>query len=131
MDAHDQHGDGHNDGHGHDEWFRHGPEDGLPQAEHAAHISASGLGISLLLTTFGVLAVVIILSLYFDGYTTQLAAEKQEGTGSADPYLAYRNAAMTNLSGDPKPLDRKNGVYRIPVDRAMDIVVAEYAEGID
>ena len=111
--------------HGQDDWFRHSAEDGLPQAEHAAHVSSLGLGLAFVVTTFGVLAMVIGLSLYFNAYTTQLKATRHEGVGSAEKYTEYRNAALKTMR-ESKAVDRENGVYRVPVDRAMDIIVAEY-----
>jgi len=120
-----QHGGGGHDDHG--EWFRHDAFEGDPQAEHAAHVSPAALGIAFLAITFGVLALVLILVIYFQQYNSRLQTTRLEGTGSADQYLEYRAGAKTRLS-QVSAIDRENDVYRIPIERAMEIVTEEYAQ---
>lgn len=109
----------------HDDWFRHTPAEGLPQQEHAAHVNTTAIGLTLLVIVFGVLAMVIVLSMYYVSYTTNLKAERQEGTQSAAAYLAYRDNAESALSSFGWA-DRDAGKVNIPIDRAMDDVVAYY-----
>lgn len=110
---------------GHD-WFRHDEGDGVPQAEHAAHVSSKALGITLIGMVFGVLFVVVLLSLYFNTYKTTKVAQYQEHTRAADPYLAYKAQMETQLNR-VEWIDREAGVVRIPVGMAADRVVQQYA----
>ncbi|HHN77646.1 MAG TPA: hypothetical protein ENK11_03090 [Phycisphaerales bacterium] len=109
----------------HDDWFRHSPEEGLPQHEHAGHVNTTSIGLTLLVIVFGVLGLVILLSMYYVSYTTTLKAERQEGTRSAAEYLAYRDSAERALSSFGWA-DRNAGKVNLPIDRAMDDVVAYY-----
>lgn len=127
-DAHNSQQTNHDAGHGHDDWFRHDESEGLPQVEHAAHIDTTSLGVAFLVTVFGVLGVIVVLVLYFSSYTTQLKAERQEGIKSGTPYMTYRDEAETKFDAPASALDKENGVYRIPIDRAMDLIVDQYAD---
>lgn len=111
--------------HGHDDWFRHSPDEGLPQHEHAAHVNSTAIGLTLLAIVFGVLLTVIVLTMYFVSYTTRLKAERQEGTKSAEPYLAYRDQSQRTLDRFGWA-DREAGTVNLPIERAMDDVVAFY-----
>ena len=125
------------DAHGHDDWFRHSSDEALPQVEHAQHVSTKALGITLLLIVFGVLFVLLIISAYFSSYTTQVRAERQEGTSSAAEYLSYRSGMDRRLA-ETGWIDRTNQTLHIPLDRAIELVVDDYrtaslegAEGTD
>lgn len=121
------HAHGHDHDHGHGDWFRHDAEaEGLPQAEHAAHVSPAALGIAFVIIVFGVVATVLILSMYWVVYVRGVRTGLQEGTGSAESFLEYRSAATERLQ-TAAWIDRGAGVVRVPIDRAMDAVVAEYA----
>ena len=113
------------DAHGHDDWFRHSSDEALPQVEHAQHVSTKALGITLVMIVFGVLFVLLILSAYFSSYTTQVRAEKQEGTSSAADYLSYRSGMDRRLA-ETGWVDRTNQTLHIPLDRAVELVVDEY-----
>lgn len=123
TDQHDHQGN-HN---GHDDWFRHTPDEGVPQHEHAAHVNSTAIGLTLLAIVFGVLFTVIILSMYFIGYTTRLKAERQEGTESAATYLTYRDQSQRSMERFGW-IDREAGTVQLPIDRAIDDVVAFYHE---
>lgn len=116
------HSQGHNDN-----WFRHTGDEVLPQHEHAAHVNSAVIGLTLLAVVFGVLLTVIVLSMYYVGYTTRLRAERQEGTASAAEYLVYRDNAQRSLNQFGWA-DRQAGTVNLPISRAMDEVVAYYNE---
>lgn len=113
------------DAHGHDDWFRHSNEEALPQVEHAQHVSTKALGITLVAIIFGMLFVLLILTAYFSSYTTQVRAELQEGTISANDYLSYRSGIDRRLA-ETGWIDRTNQTLHIPLDRAVELVVDEY-----
>ncbi len=109
----------------HDDWFRHSPEEGMPQHEHAGHVNTTSIGLTLLVIVFGVLGMVILLSMYYVSYTTNLKAQRQEGTDSAAEFLAYQNRSEQALSTFGWA-DRNAGKVNLPIGRAMDDVVAYY-----
>ena len=112
-------------GHHDEDWFRHSEDEGLPQDEHAAHVSAGALGVTFLVITFGVVGLVLILSMYFVSYTREIKTTRLEGTQSAAQYRGYRSGAETRLN-NASWVDRESGVVRVPLDRAMDLVIGEY-----
>lgn len=120
----------HNDQHGHDDWFRHSSDEALPQQEHASHVNTTAIGLTLLAIVFGVLLTVVLLSMYFVQYANTRKAEMNEGTGSAEAYIAYRDQSDAMLSSSGW-VDRAAGTVNISIDDAMDAVVADYAEGND
>lgn len=123
MSDQSHHDHGHD--HGHDDWFRHGSDEGPPQHEHAAHVNSHAIGLTLLAIVFGVLLTVILLSMYYISYTTNLKAQRQEGVESAGAYLVYRDDAARRLERSGW-VDREAGTVNIPIERAMDQVVSFY-----
>jgi hypothetical protein len=117
----------HDHDHGHDDWFRHGADEAPPQHEHASHVNSTAIGLTLLAIVFGVLFTVIVLSMYFISYSTTLKAERQEGVESANPYLAYRDDAAKKLARAGWA-DRAAGTVYIPIESAIDGVVADYGQ---
>ena len=113
------------DHHGHDDWFRHSSDEALPQQEHAAHVNTTAIGLTLLAIVFGVLFTVVVLSMYFVQYANTRKAQMNEGTGSAEAYLAYRDQSAAQL-GSLEWVDRAAGTVNMPLESAMDAVVAEY-----
>lgn len=117
--AHDDHGD----------WFRHQPEhEGLPQAEHASHVSSAGLGVTFLAIAFGVLFVILLLVAYFNSYTGGLKTARQEGTQLAAEQMSYRAAEEAKLNSEPEWINRETGTVRIPLDEAIDRTLEYYSQ---
>lgn len=113
--------------HGHDDWHQHTPEEGVPQEEHGSTVSSNALGITMLAIIFGVAFVIIILTAYFQHYTDTYKAEKQEGIPAARAdYITARATAESRL-GSAGAVNRDTGVFRIPMDRAAELVASEYA----
>ena len=113
---------------GHDDWHQHSPEEGPPQAEHGSTVSPSALGVTLLAIVFGVAFVIVILTAYFQSFTDRYKAEKQEGIPAArSEYLSARATAEARLR-EAGVVNRDEGVYRLPFDRAVELVTADYAE---
>ncbi len=111
-------------GHGHDDWFSHSKAEGLPQAEHAAHVSSTALGVTLLVIVFGVFGVVLLLALYFGAYATNTVAMLREGVlPVAEPYLAYREQEKADLASPPAASGRPT------LQQARSIVLAGSTAG--
>ncbi len=110
-----------------DEWHQHGPEEGVPQVEHAAHVNIGALIITFVLMVAIVLVLVIALTIFYRSTSAQLAAVRLENTvGWSDEYTPYRDAAVEQISGYHAD-DPDSGTVRIPVDRAIDQVIDQYA----
>lgn len=116
----------HHDSHGHDDWFRHSSDEALPQQEHAAHVNTTAIGLTLLAIVFGVLLTVVLLSMYFVQYANSRKAEMNEGTGSAEAYLAYRDQADATLASGGWA-DRAAGTVNLAIDDAIEGVLSDYA----
>lgn len=120
------HGMAHDD---HGEWFRHEPEqEGMPQAEHAARVSSTALGVTFLAIAFGVLFVILLLVTYFNRYTGDLKTSQQEGTQLAAEQMSYRAAERAKLNSDPAWINRETGTVRIPIDDAIDRTIDYYSQ---
>lgn len=115
------------DHHDHDDWFRHSSDEAMPKQEHSAHVNTTAIGLTLLAIVFGVLLTVVLLSMYFVQYANTRKSEMNEGTGSAQPYLAYRSQSDAMLSSTGW-VDRASGTVNLSIDDAMDAVIADYAD---
>ncbi|MEL6330174.1 MAG: hypothetical protein AAFR38_10975 [Planctomycetota bacterium] len=113
-----------------DNWFRHREEEGFPQAEHGSHVSATGLGLTLLGTVFGVLFVILVLVAYFNSYTLDKKTRLVEGTTLAEPYQQYRAQMEADLAlvNGPQLVNRDEGIAKVSKDTAAAMVVRQYAE---
>jgi hypothetical protein len=89
-------------------------------------VNTTAIGLTLLAIVFGVLFTVVVLSMYFVQYANTRKAEMNEGVGSSEAYLAYRDQSEAQL-GSLEWVDRAAGTVNLPLDDAMDAVVAEYA----
>ncbi len=111
-----------------DEWHRHTPAEGAPQAEHGAKANPAILALITggFVVTVGL--TILLSALYFFSYMTHERQLKKETTVLSEEYRAYRAQTEASLSGygwaDPAA-----GTVRIPVDTAIDQVVADYSGG--
>lgn len=109
-----------------DEWHQHGPEEGTPQVEHAAHINIPAMLVIFVAMVVTVGALVIALTLFYNSTSAQLAAVRLENTaGYSEEYLPYRDQAKAQITGYHAD-DPEAGTVRIPVDRAIDTVLEQY-----
>jgi hypothetical protein len=77
--------------------------------------------------SFAVLFVVVVLGLqaYFARVQDEEREAKRQGVGSAE--LAGVEEAQLQRIGEYRWVDRDSGVVAIPIERAMELVVAEQA----
>lgn len=113
--------------HGHDDWFRHDSGEAPPQAEHAAHVNTTAIGLTLLAIVFGVLFTIILMSMYFVQYAGTRLSSEMEGVESAQPYIAYRDQSERSLAGFGWA-DQAAGTVNLPIDRAIGDVVETYGQ---
>src|SRR5690606_28194427 len=105
--------------HGHDAWHQHTAAEGVPQHEHGAHTSAKALGLTFIIMVFGVIAVILVLVLYFNSYVSGYKARQQETTAMMEPAFNAKIAARKQLE-EFGWADANAGTVRIPLDRAID-----------
>jgi hypothetical protein len=113
------------DGQAHDAWHQHTTEEGRPQEEHGAYATTKALGITFIIMVFGVIAVILVLIIYFNSFVSRFSAERQEGTAMMAPAYNDRLAAQRHLDSFGW-LDRDAGTAHIPLPNAIDRVVEEY-----
>jgi hypothetical protein len=113
--------------HEHDEWFRHAPDEPTHQQSHGDFNPYTVLGV-LGATIVGVILVVIVTLGWFE----RLVADKRHRVQEANPDYSFRltertTAWKTQLHAEPSWVDEKTNTIRIPIDRAIETVVKEYA----
>ena len=110
-----------------DSWHRHSAEEGAPQGEHTATASATSLMVSFFVLTMSVFVTVGLLVVFFNHFAWQARAANEETTVlSVDA-----NATVDRITKEQAEfgfVPDKPGVYRIPLNQAMDRVVAKYAQ---
>jgi hypothetical protein len=104
-----------------DVWHRHTPEEGMPQVEHAAHVSYTWLFVAGALGVIAVAATTVLIIIYFKSSASQYRMEAVETTVWAAEFLEARRSDMQKL-------DAAAGTTEMPIDDAIDAVVAEYRE---
>lgn len=113
--------------HGHDAWHQHTAAEGTPQTEHGSHASAKALGLTFIIMVVGVIAVILVLIAYFNSYVSKYKAERQEGVSTMRPAFEAKLAARQRLN-EFGWIDREAGTVHIPLNNAIDKVVAEYGQ---
>lgn len=113
--------------HAHDDWFRRSPDEPSHQSAHG-DFNPYVVMISLAVTIVSVILIVILTI----GWWDRMAAEErylvqennpaygQEFRGKSDTWRAQ-------LYGEPTWVDERTNTIRIPIDRAMQVIVQEYA----
>ena len=109
-----------------DEWHQHTAEEGLPQQEHAAHINIGAMMIVFVAMVVTIIVMVVGLAMFYEKTAAQMKAGRLETTVEwSDEYVPFRNAALENISSY-RAIDAEAGVVQVPVDRAIDAVIASY-----
>jgi hypothetical protein len=114
-----------------DPWHAHAPAEGAPQEEHGAKPNTVILWGALAGTIIFLVAVVIVIYLYFGTYTTRLRMEHVENTVMSAQARQQRLAASEALRDysvlpagiAPEP------VITIPQEEAVRRVVERYGAG--
>lgn len=113
------------DGQAHDAWHQHTTAEGRPQEEHGAHATTKALGLTFIIMVFGVIAVILVLVIYFNSFVSRFSAERQEGTAMMAPAYNAKLAAQRHLDSFGW-VDQQAGTAHIPLPNAIDRVVEEY-----
>ncbi len=128
MGSHQKHQAGHTPTvHEHaDDWHHHAAAEGVPQAEHTGAASSSAIAKWMAAITVTVIAVIILLVMYAGRVTTRYRAERMERQGWLVLNSGARHAKATAQSMLTTPGPSGEKAYRIPIDTAIDKVVAAY-----
>lgn len=111
-----------------DEWHAHSAAEGAPQHEHGAKANPAILAIVTGGFVITVVLTILLSAIYFFHYMTHERQLKKETTVMSEEYRAYRAQAEASLSGYGWA-DPASGVVRVPITKAMDKVLADYAQG--
>lgn len=114
----------------HDEWFRHSPDEHHQESHGSTNPWAiSGVMVAVIIITFGVAFYALN---YLGRAAAALKAERHEALTDTSMRLggAYRETRANWEAAQSQYtwVDAKAGVVRIPMDRAIDKVVRQYAE---
>ncbi len=110
-----------------DPWHRHTPEEGLPRQEHGAHANITALLITFVVITLGTVIFCVIIGVYTIGQVNRLKTSGEiEG-------LTVLNAAAREYQRDALAVQETygwtaDGKVRLPIERAMEMVVEEHRE---
>lgn len=114
------------DSHGHDAWHQHSTGEGAPQHEHGAHMTVKALGMTFIVMTVGVIVTILLLVWFFNTTVSKYKAMQTEGTSMMEPAFNAKLAARKQL-GEFGWIDRDAKTVHIPVESAMQRVLADYA----
>lgn len=80
-----------------DAWFRH-DHGKRPQQEHGSHVKPLQLGVFFAMLTAGVVATIVVVTMYYTSHMTTVRAEKMETTEPASVWFEMRNEAEARFS---------------------------------
>lgn len=111
-----------------DNWHRRTSDEGVPQEEHASHVSYAWVAAAGATMAVAVILTVVLITVYYEHYVAQLKLERQETTQFTTQAEARRDAAEQQLQDQPAKTDEQDtGTAEEPIDKAMDDVVNEYS----
>ncbi len=110
-----------------DAWHRHSADEGVPQKESGAHANITALLITFVVITVATVVFSVIIGLYTVKRVSQLTAES-EGRGlqvMSTEATQYTQDALAAQAGYRWTAE---GKVQIPIEQAMQQVVADYQE---
>lgn len=108
-----------------DSWHRHTPDEGTPMAEHGAIASPAVLAKVYIAMCVVVVSTVLFLGIFFMSYLNKERAKQQETTVLSQNFNEMKSHLETELSSYGWA-DAKAGTVRIPIEKAMGLVVEKY-----
>jgi len=107
-----------------DPWHDHTREEPKPEHEHAARVNSVGLFIAFIVTVVGVVATVVVVSIYFLQTVQDHKAKVIEVSVWAEESWAERDAQLALLNDPSQTMDGYS--VEVALDEAMDRVAEEY-----
>ena len=111
-----------------DEWHRHTVTEGTPQAEHGAIASPGTIAKVFVAMTTTVVGSVLVVALYFNHTTAEYRQEITESTVTSKAFNEYKSNVFEKEMSTYGWADPTAGTVRIPIDKAMEKVVARYGK---
>lgn len=110
-----------------DAWHQHLPSEGLPRQEHGAHARIAPLLVTFVVLSLGTLIIAVVTGIYTLGHVAQVkgAAER---TGLDAMVVQAREYKQSSLASQQGYGWTAEGKVRLPIDRAMQMVVDRYTE---
>jgi hypothetical protein len=108
-----------------DAWHEHPLDKGVPQKEHGAHANTHALLLVFAVVTVSTVAFSVVIGLFFINQVNRLKGERESsnfGAAVADS-AAYKKDALAAQAGYGWTAE---GNVRLPIDKAMEKVVAAY-----
>jgi len=113
---------------GHDEWFTHSIEEGLPQPEHGGHINARALFVFYVAMVGFVVVSAVGVAIYYHRHLLSVRQERTETLRLADDVNEYKERTLRALS-EYGWVDEYGGAARVPLEVARDRVLERYSDG--
>lgn len=110
-----------------DEWHQHPPGLGLPQLEHGAHANVKALLATFVVVSVATVVFCVIIGLYVINQISRLQGEGEDAglRAVAPEAVQYKQDALAAQTGYGWTAE---GNVRLPIEQAMQMVVAEYQE---
>jgi len=108
-----------------DAWHHHEAVEGLPQTEHGAEASMLSLGAWSAALVVAVVGSIAMIWVYFNSYSTQEKARKQEVFMSAEA-MQYKARVTDQEFKTFGWADSASNTVRIPLSAAKDKVISKY-----
>ena len=109
-------------------WHQHTAKEGASIVEHGDHVNITVLTVFILLIVIVVIAIIVGVGMFATSqFAKHLTVAEHEGMASRVKVVSeYKQEALTAQSGYGKT---ENGKIKLPIARAMELIVREQGEG--
>ena len=111
--------------HADDRWHAHAGE-APPQHEHGSRASPIGIIVVAVASLVFVVVLVVLVMVYFNQRVRALRVEREERADFTS-FVVGQMDHRQQMMGDYGWIDAENGVFRLPIERAIEITAQEYA----
>lgn len=111
--------------HSDDSWHAHAGEL-PPQHEHGSKANPVGIILISVASIVFVVVLVFVVMVYFNQRVRALRVEREERADFTS-FVAGQNSHAQQMMGDYGWIDAEQGVFRLPITRAIEITAQEYA----
>jgi len=111
--------------HSDDQWHAHTGES-PPQHEHGTKANPLAIILVAVVSVVFVVAIIIVVMIYFNQRVRALRVEREEHADFTSFVVAQETSQQQNM-GDYGWIDAENNVFRLPIDKAIEITAQEYS----
>jgi len=112
--------------HSDDAWHAHAGE-APPQHEHGSVANPIGIILITLVSVVFVVVLVIVVMVYFNQRVRALRVEREERADFTS-FVSQQDARANEMMGSYGWIDAENAVFRIPIERAIELTAEDYAQ---